>query len=102
VDACTNACLTIAGALGPFGELLVVIAAGVVAWFSRRQVKAAKSETKAVVQEKRVVEATAEAYKTTVLSMRPGPMTERVPMLAPAVPQFEIRGSMPTDEEGGP
>lgn len=56
--------MSLVTALGPFGELIVLLAAGLVAYFSRRQVLQTRSELgKAKVE--------AEAYKTAVLSIRP-------------------------------
>jgi len=64
VNACEQACISLASALGPFGEYIILIAAGLVAYFSRRQVLQTRSELgKAKVE--------AEAYKTSLLSIRP-------------------------------
>lgn len=64
MNACEEACLSLASALGPFGELLIFAVAALVAYLSRRQVAATRHELgKAKVE--------AEAYKTAVLSIRP-------------------------------
>jgi hypothetical protein len=64
VNACEQACMSLASALGPFGEYIILIAAGLVAYFSRRQVLQTRSELgKAKVE--------ADAYKTSLLSIRP-------------------------------
>jgi hypothetical protein len=56
--------MSLASALGPFGEYIILIAAGLVAYFSRRQVRQTRDELGKTKAE-------AEAYKTAVLSIRP-------------------------------
>ena len=89
MKACTDACLSIYGALGPFGELFFVLVAGIVAWVSRRQVVAARKQ-------EAVSAATADAYKTSLLSIRPAGLLQDALRPAP-VPKIEIRPSTPEE-----
>lgn len=69
--------MSLVTALGPFGELIVLLVAGLVAYFSRRQVLQTRSELgKAKVE--------AEAYKTAVLSIRP--ISELAQLSIPPLP----------------
>ena len=95
MDACTNACISIAAALGPFGELIVLAIAAAVAWFSRRQVATARTETK-------VAKVEAEAYKTAVLSIRPVPTDVASALRVPPLPPVRISMPTPDDEDTKP
>jgi hypothetical protein len=77
VSACEQACLSLAGALGPFGEYIVIIVAGLVAWFSRRQVLKARTETVAAKSE-------GEAFKQVAMSIRP--ISELAQLSIPPLP----------------
>jgi hypothetical protein len=77
VNACEQACVSLASALGPFGEYIILIAAGVVAYYSRRQVRQTRTELGKTKAE-------AEAYKTAVLSIRP--VSEIAQLTIPPLP----------------
>ena len=77
MNACEQACLSIAGALGPFGELLVVAVAGLVAYFSRRQVLKSRTELAKSQSE-------AAAFKEVALSIRP--ISELAQLSIPPLP----------------
>jgi hypothetical protein len=77
VNACEQACLSIAGALGPFGELIIVAIAGLVAFFSRRQVLKARTETV-------TAKAEGEAFKAVAMSIRP--ISELAQLSLPPLP----------------
>jgi hypothetical protein len=100
VNACEQACLSIAGALGPFGELIIVAIAGLVAFFSRRQVLKARTETV-------TAKAEGDAYKSVALSLRP--ISELAQLSIPPLPIVRSgfsptsspRPSMPRDDDEG-
>lgn len=101
MNACHEACATLAGALGPFGEWIILALAALVAYLSRKQVTQMRNEVK-------VVQVEADAYKTAVLSMRPPSIGGLVipPLPTPKVTELEPerpRSSLfPEDEETKP
>jgi hypothetical protein len=92
--------MSLAGALGPFGEYIVIIVAGLVAWFSRRQVLKTRSELGASKAE-------AEAFKQVAMSIRP--ISELAQLSIPPLPVVRTgfspsspRPSLPRDDESEP
>jgi hypothetical protein len=83
--------VSLAGALGPFGEWIIFALAALVAYLSRKQVAQMRTEVK-------VVKVEADAYKTAVLSMRP-PGLHIPPLPLPTIKEVRPGSSLFPEEE---